>query len=512
MRKTWKKALSMMLSLAMVASSFSGFAAKAAEVGKVEVTKSGDTVVIGNEFISREFSTADDKLSTVNITNKRTDNGNTVFTPEAGSEEFIIKTMAAAVPGISKTGWTAAADSWQGKDNDGPASSAIDGNIGTLWHSGYDSSAGLQKRGMPLNFVINLGKETEFTTFGYTGRGDGNNGRINGYEIYLYNGSGATVGFDDAAWGTAVKSGNFTNGSDEQYVEFGSKVKATQIRIKITSSYGEGTANTNQFGSAAEFSLYETSPSAGGGVANAFATSALTLADTKVEDTTAVINDVDKTGKEVIFEFEPFTYNGVEWNIKEVVVMYDGDSFMRKHLEISVPEGQAASAGIEYIDLENMNIADAYLAENTYWTIPEQANNPDMGNMKGDYLELGQPYYLAAMYWGCEFPETENKIRSGNGFIRYHYGKSLAKDQHFEYHKNNTAGEMVTWDAVVGAARSTDYSVVQADFYEYIETIAVDTDFRQQYNSWYDNMKNITKEKFLKGISSPINRSLTSDL
>ena len=29
-----------------------------------------------------------------------------------------------------------------------------------------------------------------------------------------------------------------------------------------------------------------------------------------------------------------------------------------------------------------------------YWTIPELANNPDMANMKGDYLELGQPYYV----------------------------------------------------------------------------------------------------------------------
>lgn len=45
--------------------------------------------------------------------------------------------------------------------------------------------------------------------------------------------------------------------------------------------------------------------------------------------------------------------------------------------------------------------------------------------MKGDYLELGQPYYVGAMYWGCEFPETENKIKGSNSFIRYYYGKSL---------------------------------------------------------------------------------------
>ena len=172
MNKTWKKALSAILTIAMVASSFSGFAVKAqaADPGKVEVTQNGNSVEIGNGYISREFSTADGKLSTVEITNKRTDDGNTVFAPVEGSEEFIIKTLAPVDKGLSKAGWTAAADSWQGTDSDGPASSAIDGKTGTIWHSGYNSSAGINKAGMPMNFVINLGKETEFSALGYVGR------------------------------------------------------------------------------------------------------------------------------------------------------------------------------------------------------------------------------------------------------------------------------------------------------------------------------------------------------
>ena len=92
-----------------------------------------------------------------------------------------------------------------------------------------------------------------------------------------------------------------------------------------------------------------------------------------------------------------------------------------------------------------------------------------------------------------------NQTNKQNGFIRYHYGKSLAIDTQFtEYNNyngaNGQAGKMVTWDSVVGAARITDYLVVQSDFYEYIETIATPTEFRQQFNSWYDNMKNITAE------------------
>ena len=71
------------------------------------------------------------------------------------------------------------------------------------------------------------------------------------------------------------------------------------------------------------------------------------------------------------------------------------------------------------------------------------------------------------MYWGCEFPETENKIKGSNSFIRYYYGKSLKSDDKFEYNEGNENGKMTTWDAVVGAARSRDYSVTQSDFYDF---------------------------------------------
>ena len=183
---------------------------------------------------------------------------------------------------------------------------------------------------------------------------------------------------------------------------------------------------------------------------------------------------------------------------------------MRKHLEIEVPEAQAKQAKIKYIDLENMKFNDNDVqgtgsnqsADTNFWTIPELQDNPHMANMKGDYLELGQPYYVGSMYWGCEFPQAENKIRNKKGFVRYHYGKDLSlvnenSDGQFENYNNynnanGQSGKMVTWDAVVGAARSRDYQVVQSDFYEYIETIATKTGFRQQFNSWYDNMKNIT--------------------
>ena len=51
-----------------------------------------------------------------------------------------------------------------------------------------------------------------------------------------------------------------------------------------------------------------------------------------------------------------------------------------------------------------------------------------------------------------------------------------------------TDGKFVSWQNVIGAAQGTDTSVVQTDFFSYIEEIATPTEFRKQYNSWYDNM------------------------
>ena len=112
MKHTMKRTLSFVLAVAMVLSCMTGLTTKAvaAETDTVTVSVSGDSIVIGNGYISREFSTAGDKLSTTKIDNKR---ANEVFAPAAGSEEFIIRvtkagnSAAPAVPALDRTGWTA---------------------------------------------------------------------------------------------------------------------------------------------------------------------------------------------------------------------------------------------------------------------------------------------------------------------------------------------------------------------------------------------------------------------
>ena len=115
--------------------------------GNVTVKQEGNTVTIGNDAIKRTFSTADKKLSTTEIVNKRTGGEETVFTPQEGSEEFVVKTTKEkkdpiTLPGINRTGWEATADSYQNAsgDSDGPASNLLDGRTESIWHSNYGRS------------------------------------------------------------------------------------------------------------------------------------------------------------------------------------------------------------------------------------------------------------------------------------------------------------------------------------------------------------------------------------
>ena len=71
----------------------------------------GEQVTIGNDAITRTFSIAGEKLTTLEIDNKR---ANTKLTPGVDSEEFIIKRTKKDAVGqqpIDQTGWTATADS-----------------------------------------------------------------------------------------------------------------------------------------------------------------------------------------------------------------------------------------------------------------------------------------------------------------------------------------------------------------------------------------------------------------
>ena len=463
--------------------------------GKVTVEQKDNTVTIGNGAIERIFSTADKKLSTTEIVNKRTGGEGTTFTPQKGSEEFVVKTTKEkkdpiTLPGINRTGWEATADSYQNAsgDSDGPASNLLDGRTESIWHSNY-GGAGQGDQDYPHNVVITFGKDVTFQSFSYTPRkeGENTNGNIKGYELYA---STASEKLDYASkdWGEPIAKGNFEyNGVNPIYVNLKEACTAKQIKFVATSSN-----NGERFAGGAEFNLHaEKAPVDTDD--RAFETSDLELKDgneaVKVEDTTATINGKEKTGKKVTFSFKPYTHKNVEYSIDEVIVMYEGDHFMRKFLEIDVPDDKMADAEIDYIDLESLKVAES----DAQWTIPRgQGGVVQMEEFKAN---LGQPIYIQGMFFGCEFPAADTEIVNGTGFMRYYSGKTFSRLK--EDNQLTTDDKYVTWQTVAGAARSTEQEVIQADFFEYIKSIATPSEFRTQYNSWFDNMMKISDENIL---------------
>lgn len=409
--------------------------------GNVTVKQEGNTVTIGNDAIERTFSTAGNKLSTTEIVNKRTGGEGTVFTPQEGSEEFVVKTTKEqkepiSLPAIERTGWTATADSYQNAsgDSDGPAQNLLDGNINSIWHSNYGGGTGTQA--YPYNVVITFGKDVTFQSFSYTPRkeGENTNGNIKGYELYA---STATdpLAYDSKDWGEPIARGDFEyNGVNPIYVNLKEACTAKQIKFVATSSN-----NGAQFAGGAEFNLHaEKAPVDTDD--RAFETSDLELKDTdavKVEDTTATINGVQKNGKKVTFSFKPYTHKDVAYTIDEVIVMYEGDHFMRKFLEIDVPDDKMADAEIDYIDLESLKVAES----DAQWTIPRgKGGIVEMEEFKAN---LGQPIYIQGMFFGCEFPVADTEIVDGTGFMRYYSGKTFSRLK--EDNQLTTDNKYVTW-------------------------------------------------------------------
>ena len=480
MKNTMKRVLSFVLAAAMILSCCTGLGTKAvaAENDTVVVTENGSTVVIGNGYISREFSAAGGKLSTTEIVNKRADE---VFAPAQGSEEFIIRvtkegsSAPAAHPALDRTGWTAQADSYHNASgpSDGPASNLLDGNLDSIWHTNYGGGTGDQS--YPYEVIIDLNGSKTFSCFSYTPRqqGEDTNGNIKGYELHYTT--------DGTTWTQAAKGEFKYEGVNPIYVNLDNAVTATKVKLVATSS-----KNGQQFAGGAEFNLHADKVAAGTNDRE-FAASALTLAGAPVvSDTSATINGEAKTGKMVTFTFEPYEFKGVTYTISEVVVMYDGDHFMRKFLEIEVSDKTAA---IDYIDLESLKVN----ASDEKWTIPSVGGIVQMSEFKAN---LGQPIYIQGMFFGCEFPETDTRIEDGTGHIRYYTGKNF--ERFASDNQLTTDGKYVTWQTVAGAARSTDMQVIQADFFEYIYSIATPSEFRIQYNSWFDNMMLISDESILE--------------
>ena len=59
-----------------------------------------------------------------------------------------------------------------------------------------------------------------------------------------------------------------------------------------------------------------------------------------------------KDGKRLIFHYKNFRHQGVDWQVDMVLELEKGKHYMRKYLEITVPDSQRHLARLDYIDFE----------------------------------------------------------------------------------------------------------------------------------------------------------------
>ena len=108
---------------------------------------------------------------------------------------------------LTRTGWTATADSQETVGEPGQASNALDSNTNTIWHTAWSASSPVHPHWIVLDMKTNF----SVGGFKYLPRQDGGvNGRIADYKFY--------VSADGINWGSPVAQGRFANDETEKTI------------------------------------------------------------------------------------------------------------------------------------------------------------------------------------------------------------------------------------------------------------------------------------------------------
>lgn len=145
-------------------------------------------------------------------------------------------------------------------------------------------------------------------------------------------------------------------------------------------------------------------------------------------------------------------------------------------IEKQIAITQSEPKTIDYILLENIGIINS----SSSFSVPEGASEID-----DYYSNLGQPFYIDSLFFGCEFPASKNEILHGRGQIQYFVGKDIED-------------KLICPATIIGAAKGCRLIDLKQSFFEYINKIALPSPYRVQYNTWYDKMLNITEDNIEK--------------
>lgn len=182
--------------------------------------------------------------------------------------------------------------------------------------------------------------------------------------------------------------------------------------------------------------------------------------DTISSKNLAVSEAIEKDGK-LFFRFKEDKNTTVTMSYR---IGSDGETLEK---QIAIEQSQPKT--IDYVLLESIGIVNS----KTSYTANGGATETDEF-----YSNLGQPFYIDSLFFGCVFPGTKNGVFHGRGQVVYFIGKSAER-------------KIVCPTTVMGAAKSLMMTDLRKAFFEYIERISVKSDFRVQYNTWYDRMMDI---------------------
>ncbi|WP_433295200.1 discoidin domain-containing protein [Actinoplanes sp. CA-030573] len=138
-----------------------------------------------------------------------------------------INLLGGTDPALSRTGWTAVADSQETAEEDGRAQNVLDGDTNSIWHTAYSAS----EPDLPHTLTIDMKKAYLVSGLSYLPRPtDSANGRIGQYSI--------ATSFDGTTWGDPVTAGAFEDSAAVQSTTFNPQL-ARYVRLTALSEAGD---------------------------------------------------------------------------------------------------------------------------------------------------------------------------------------------------------------------------------------------------------------------------------
>lgn len=151
---------------------------------------------------------------------------------------------------------------------------------------------------------------------------------------------------------------------------------------------------------------------------------------------------------------------------------------------------------LHYVDIEKFVMCkDVFM-----WQAPHAGKT----YLSSDIARLGQPLYVGDMFFGLESPVGDNSLNGNAAYLRYHAGRQLSV--------TNGDGAYTPPPAVIGSGKRADFSEMRRAFFDYVESFARPARFRIQYNSWYDNMLDISPDRIKKSFTSVYEGAKTAGL